>query len=390
MTQRITTTFHPAKKEEKKRFRRRSTRLILASLLLNLLALLLYAFPFAAAQLHKLRSTPAPGKKNSSPAPAAAKPAIFNAGHQPYFYAGHSFPADSATLLLNRDEHYSVLLSGMHPGEEERFKVTTVYHKVEKGETLYAIAKMYHVSVAAVKAINTIPTRGISTGNILKIMTSAVCAGYYGIDVSGWQNSIDWKAVHSDTLPSPLRFFIIKATQGKDITDLYFSRNWENARASGSLRGAYHFYIATEDPVLQADNYISHVRLGKGDLRPVIDLEYDCCSCDTLYISKEQYVKNLAVFISRIREHYGVEPILYTYRYFYDQYLKDHFDRYTYWMASYTKEAPRPMQLYGRPDSAFLPSIRMWQFSSSERIKGIVGNVDISFLPVDDLDAVLY
>lgn len=389
MNQRITAAFHPGKQGKKTQFYKRITRLVAISVIVNLLILSLYAVPYLVTQFKKRMHAP-PDENRGAIKERLKDTVAFDFDHPAYLYAGHSFPKDSTEFMVSREVHFAGLLAQLDPALEQQFKVHTQMHKVLPGETLYTIAKIYHVSMESIRAYNGMYDNGIKAGMILKIMTAEQPIGYYGIDVSSWQNSIDWKAVHADTVPSPLKFYIIKATQGKDITDFYFAHNWANAPAVNAILGAYHFYVAGDDPALQADNYIRSVKLRKGDFRPIIDLEYDCSNCNSLPVPKEQFITGLNIFLRRIEKQYGVKPVLYTFPYFYDQYLKGHFDAYTYWMASYTEKAPMDMNLFGTPDAAMLPAINMWQFSSSERVSGVAGNVDVSFLPAEDLKAMLY
>ncbi len=63
----------------------------------------------------------------------------------------------------------------------------------------------------------------------------------YGIDVSGHQGLIDWRAVAADDID----FAYIKASEGGDFVDDMFARNWREAAAAGVDRGAYHFFTLT-------------------------------------------------------------------------------------------------------------------------------------------------
>src|SRR4051812_44035850 len=59
----------------------------------------------------------------------------------------------------------------------------------------------------------------------------------HGVDVSKYQGEIDWQAAKA----SGVRFAWIKATEGGDHMDEKFYQNWQNAKAAGVPRGAYHF-----------------------------------------------------------------------------------------------------------------------------------------------------
>ncbi len=394
MTQRASVVFHPEKKGKKTQFYKRITRIVIIGVSINFLILLLYVFPFAKTQFNKFRNIP-PKEKIKNSEVAANNLAENNVGQKPLLYAGHSFSnRDSADLRLSRDVHFAKFLKHMDPTTEDGFGLKDTMYEVQQGETLYDIAKKFNVSIANIKENNPDLKSNVMPPFLKIIIIKnekqfGNTLGYYGIDVSSWQSNIDWEAVKTDSAPSPLKFYIIKATQGEDITDPYYAHNRENAGKTKAIIGAYHFYVADGDPVLQARNYISRVTLAKGDFRPIIDLEFDCSSCNSLSIPTDQFIHKLRIFLSYIKLHYDTQPILYTYDYFYQTYLKNNFDEYTYWMASYTEKAPVPMNVYAAPDTLVKPEIGMWQFSSTQKIHGIVGNVDISFLPAASLDQML-
>lgn len=386
MGDRVSAAFYPEKGINKKIFYRRVTRIIIAGSLLNFLLVSLMFFISFSDKLGKFISL----QKEKFILADTSKRTISNSfDHKPFLYAGHSFPTDSVGNVMNRDSHYARQLYLLNPSQEEQFQVTTTMHEVLKGQTLFSIAKLYNVSIASIKLANDLTNDDLKQGTILRIQKSGKPLGYYGIDVSSWQNSIDWNFVHQDSIPSLLKFFIIKATQGKDIVDAYFKHNWEMAKTKNTLVGAYHFYVSDEDPILQANNYIANVKLIKGDIYPIIDLEFDCGGCNSLHVSKAEYVKNLKTFLKTIEERFKVKPILYSFPFFYSEYLKGDFGDYNYWMASYSKNPPIGMCTKDADSLSVIPSVFMWQFSCSERIKGVVGNVDISYVPVDLLNPIV-
>ena len=59
-----------------------------------------------------------------------------------------------------------------------------------------------------------------------------------GIDLSRHQSNVDWGKARA----AGVAFAFIKATEGADFTDPRFTINWSEARTSGVLRGAYHFF----------------------------------------------------------------------------------------------------------------------------------------------------
>ena len=77
-----------------------------------------------------------------------------------------------------------------------------------------------------------------------------------GIDISHYQEEIDWDHLRNAELGGvPIRFIFIKATEGTSMIDENFNHNFYHARKNGFLRGAYHFFSTTTDPINQAKHY---------------------------------------------------------------------------------------------------------------------------------------
>lgn len=69
-------------------------------------------------------------------------------------------------------------------------------------------------------------------------------AGYeiHGIDISHYQGEIDWDLLRNGMIEGcPLRFIMIKSTEGSTRLDDRFADNFQQAREYGYIRGAYHF-----------------------------------------------------------------------------------------------------------------------------------------------------
>ncbi len=184
----------------------------------------------------------------------------------------------------------------------------------------------------------------------------------FGIDVSEYQGKIDWSGLQKAEEEFPLHFIFIRATAGKDKTDGAFKKNWRKSKENGYLRGAYHYYRPDENSIVQADNFIKTVKLGKGDLPPVLDIEK---------MPKNQSMENLKLglqrWLDRVEGHYGVKPIIYSGESFYTDFLKKEFTDYNLWIANYSffEEEIRKEWLF-------------WQFTDKAQIKGIDGNVDVN------------
>lgn len=208
-------------------------------------------------------------------------------------------------------------------------------------------------------------------------------SGYYGVDVSHWQHNIQWNDLATDSIPQQVDFSIIKATQGASWVDPSFAENWKQSNSVLQMSGAYHYYIFSDDPQSQANNFIKNVPLTRGNLPPIVDVELDCSSCDSLHITQEKINEDLALFFKELEDHFKVKPIIYSNTDFYKEYLASAFQEYTFWMAEYEKTPPQGLiGLSFQPaDSGSAPAIAIWQFTDYDRLKGIVGRVDMNFMP---------
>lgn len=185
----------------------------------------------------------------------------------------------------------------------------------------------------------------------------------HGIDVSKYQQLIDWESVKAmDVEDIRLRFAFIKATEGNGNEDRFFKRNWQRSKEAGLARGAYHFFIATKSGKTQAENFISTVELQPGDLPPVLDVE------QSYGVKGEKLRQRVKEWLVAVENYYGVKPILYTNVDFYKQVLKDEFDDYPLWVAHYLqKERPRIHRDW-----------HFWQYSEQGHVNGILYKTDFN------------
>ena len=65
----------------------------------------------------------------------------------------------------------------------------------------------------------------------------------HGIDISHYQTNIDWEKVANAMIEgNPIRFVIMKSTEGTGKLDETFYENYQSAGDYGFIRGAYHFW----------------------------------------------------------------------------------------------------------------------------------------------------
>jgi len=193
----------------------------------------------------------------------------------------------------------------------------------------------------------------------------------HGIDVSKYQQMIAWDAVSAMQVKKiKLGFVFIKATEGIGNTDPQFKRNWKRSKDAGMVRGAYHFFLATKDGRMQAENFIKTVDLKTGDLPPVLDIE------QTYGVSKEVIKNEVKEWLNIVQMNYNIKPIIYTNIDFYNHYLKGFFDDYPLWVAHYLQ----PHKPRIKRDWTF------WQHSEAGRVNGILAKVDFNVFNGDSTE----
>ena len=185
----------------------------------------------------------------------------------------------------------------------------------------------------------------------------------HGIDVSRFQGVIDWEDVKAMNVKDiRIRFAYMKATEGVDDVDDQFRRNWLEAEEYDLPKGAYHYFIAGKSGTLQAKNFISIVRLKRGDLPPVLDIE-KANSTDAETIKKE-----IAEWLNAVQLHYHITPIIYSNIDFYNKYVKGFFDTIPFWVSHYL-QPQKP-----RIDRKWI----FWQHSENGHVDGVRTTVDFN------------
>lgn len=183
-----------------------------------------------------------------------------------------------------------------------------------------------------------------------------------GFDVSEYQGNIKWDSVKSIENDFPVGFVFIRATAGKDRVDSQFKQNWAEAKKHNIIRGAYHYYRPNENSLEQANLFIKTVRLKKGDLPPVLDIEK---------LPKNQSIDSLKVglrrWLKKVEQHYGEKPIIYSGESYYNDFLEEEFGDYTFWIANYN------FFVEGIDDDWLI-----WQFTEKGMVSGVKGSVDVN------------
>lgn len=186
----------------------------------------------------------------------------------------------------------------------------------------------------------------------------------HGVDISHYQGDIDWDDLRNAMIEgSPIRFIMIKATEGSSRVDEKFNDNFYMAREYGYIRGAYHFWSNKSTAREQAYFFLDKVRLEDGDLPPVLDVEHKPKDQ-----SVEDFQRDILTWLHVVEDKYHVKPIIYTYYKFKEKYLNAPvFDDYPYWIAHYYVDKVE-----------YKGEWKFWQHTDVGRLPGIKGYVDFN------------
>ncbi|MBR1788960.1 MAG: glycoside hydrolase family 25 protein [Bacteroidaceae bacterium] len=184
-----------------------------------------------------------------------------------------------------------------------------------------------------------------------------------GIDVSHYQERIDWNKVRNAKIGDhPVRFVIVKATEGTTLMDENLNENFYRSRENDLVRGAYHFFKSGSSARAQAEYYLKQVHLQEGDLPPILDVE------ERGNKPLKDFQRDVLTWLQLVEEAYGAVPVIYTGYKFKLDYLNDAaFDAYPLWIAHYYEKAVR-----------YKGKWVFWQYTDRGRVDGIKGDVDLN------------
>lgn len=190
-----------------------------------------------------------------------------------------------------------------------------------------------------------------------------------GIDVSEWQDKIDWEKVKA----AGIDFAIIRCGYGNDKDDYggytqddkEFKRNISECERLGIPYGVYIYSYATDEKMALSE--AEHVlRLIKGHTLSY-PVYYDMEDNSTLK-AKNKFPSIANTFCNRIQSE-GYAVGVYANLNWWDNYLSDPvFDNWYKWVAQYYTSCQYDKEY------------AIWQYTSSGKVDGISGNVDMNYL----------
>ena len=181
-----------------------------------------------------------------------------------------------------------------------------------------------------------------------------------GIDISRYQPANITDIVDYD-------FVIIKATQGTNLVSKTCNEQYAHAKARGKLLGVYHFANGL-DARAEAEFFVDNIKGYIGEAILVLDYEADAIKMGREWVR---------VFLRKVKELTGVNPILYVSRSVYDaQNLAEVLaqENCGLWLAAYPSTKSTG---YYKPDNQRGEIIR--QYTSSGKLDGYRGRLDLDY-----------
>lgn len=185
---------------------------------------------------------------------------------------------------------------------------------------------------------------------------------FKGIDVSKWNGNINWNKVKS----AGINFAIVREGYGKRDprqVDKKFKDNINGAKSVGIHTSVYHYSYAdsVEDAINEARFCLENIEGFKLEYPIIIDVE----DKEQLKLNNRQRTDIVKAFCSEIEKH-GYYAMFYCNLNWLNNYLlKDELlPKYDLWLAQWNIDKPSC-------------TCGIWQYSSTGKIDGIDGNVDL-------------
>lgn len=188
-----------------------------------------------------------------------------------------------------------------------------------------------------------------------------------GIDVSKHQGNIDWQQAKGD-----INFAILRAGYGREISqkDPTFETNYKGCKDNNIPVGVYWYsYAMTADEARKEAEVCLQVIKGKTFEYPIY---FDIEEAKQFALGRAKCTEITQAFLDKV-EKAGYWVGIYSSKSSLEAYLSEDIrSRYAVWVAHYGVKKTNYSGVYG-----------IWQKSSTGRIKGVNGNVDIDECYVD-------
>jgi len=144
------------------------------------------------------------------------------------------------------------------------------------------------------------------------VSPNAVANQPQGLDVSGYQPSIDWNA----TAANGARFAYVKATEGTGYISPQYANQYTGSYNAGLIRGAYHFGLPDRATGTdQANYFVNNGGAWSGDgftLPPMLDIEYNPYGPTCYGLTGTQMASWIRDFSNTVNARTGRYPTIYS------------------------------------------------------------------------------
>ncbi len=191
-----------------------------------------------------------------------------------------------------------------------------------------------------------------------------------GIDVSKYQDSINWKKVADDEVEYAfIRLGIRGYTEGEILVDDTFQENIEGALDNDIDVGVYFFTQATSEAEAEEEAAFVIDSIERYDVTYPVVLDIEAVTNTNARASdltKEERTKYCITFCEKIKEA-GYTPMIYgnlkTFMLMLDLEQLEEYDK---WLAYYDEEMYFPY------------AFKIWQYTNRGNVSGIAGDVDLN------------
>ena len=183
------------------------------------------------------------------------------------------------------------------------------------------------------------------------------------LDVSKWQGSINWDKVKASGKIDGVMLRVLGSKGGKPYVDPYFARNYAECARLGIPVGGYYYTCAVTPR--QTEEELAALRAALADKNFQLPLAIDVEDPRLRSLAPAKLSALVAEAAAQL-EAWGLYAMVYTYTNFADTSLDmAALAAYDLWIADY--RGKRPTRRHG-----------MWQYTSSGKIPGVSGPVDLS------------
>lgn len=183
-----------------------------------------------------------------------------------------------------------------------------------------------------------------------------------GIDISAWQGD-----KNIDLAKVPYDFCIVKATEGTDYKNRYFTAHCDKVLNRKKLLGVYH-YANGGDPQKEADYFLAYCKKYIGKAVLVLDWE---AQNNPLFGKND--LEWCLKWCSYVQKKTGIKPLIYIQKSAMEAVKKA---GYNLWVAQYPDYEQTGYQAHPWNEGAYNCIIR--QYTSVGRLSGYAGNLDLN------------